>query len=178
MALRAGTRTLIKSVTDRYDNLKDRINSNNLKRRYYKMKEMTALANFESAQEDCSLIESLKAASQHRLNMLQLQLQEAELDNNADKIVEATAMLESAQQEHDAFDTRYEVALHQRDNADVLLQNARDQYNTVRDEVYEFSTAQDFRTQWNEISDLRNTVSDKRRDNNLANEFNLSVNIQ
>jgi chromosome segregation ATPase len=178
MALRAGTRTVIKSVSDRFNNLKREVTYNNSSRLVLRMRERSARAERENAEEELAGLATLKSASELRLRMFRLQLEEAELDNNADRIVEATAMFETAQQEHDHIEEQYEILESTRDAADARLQDINNQYNNVVEELYELCPAQEYIKHTNEYYDLSKTVSDKRRDAQLANEFNSSVNMQ
>ncbi len=178
MALRAGTRTVMKSVSDKYDNLKDRLDQNCRLRREYLMRERDALIAEEIAEEEINILDTLRSASKHRLEMHKLQLEEAMLDNSADRIVEATNMVEAAQQEYNQLEDKYADLKRDRDNAKAQSQNLFDMRIAARQEFYTFVTPQDYDARYHEISNLSRIVSDKRRDNNLANEFNSSVNMQ
>jgi hypothetical protein len=178
MALRAGTRTVIKSVSDKYDNLKERLDQNYRLRRDYLMRERYALLDEEIADEEINILDTLRSASKHRLEMHKLHLEEAMLDNSADRIVEATNMVEAAQQEYNQLEDKYADLKRDRDNARAHSQNFFEMRLAARQESFTFVTPQDYNARGNEISNLRRIVSEKRRDNNIANEFNSSVNMQ
>lgn len=178
MALRAGTRTVIKTVTDRFDNLRGRLLQNSSLRRTYKMKEIGAIALQESAEEERDYLDTLMRESQHRLTMLRLQLEEAELDNIAERVVEATAMFDAAQHDHDRLEAMYETATRNRDHAQARVQEARDQYRAAVEELYDLRSPQEYSAQCNEYNELSNAVYNKRRENELAGEFNSSVTMQ
>ena len=175
MALRAGTRTVIKAVTDKYDDKKDLLIQNSSLRRIYKTREITSIAAREAAEEDCNFLDTLMFASKHRLDMLKLQLEEAEIDNNADRIRESTEMLETAVREHESLETKYIAVTHARDRADARAKEAYTKYRATVEEFYQLNTAQDYLAQCEDFNNLSKTVADKRRDNELANEFNSSV---
>lgn len=177
MALRAGTRTVIKTVTDRFDNLRGRLLQNSSLRRIYKLREINALAIQESAEEERHYLDTLMYASKHRLDMLRLQLEEAELDNIADRTIEATDMLETAQCEHNRIETMYETATRKRDHAQARVKEARDQYRAAVEELHQLNTSQEYLVQCTEYNELSKTVSDKRRDNELVNDFDSSVSM-
>ena len=178
MALKAGTRSVIKTVTDRFDNLRGRLLENSSLRRVYKLREINALAIEESAEEERHYLDTLIYASKHRLDMLKLQLEEAEIDNNADRTIEATAMLETAQREHNRIETMYETATRKRDNAQARVKDARDQYRAAVEELHLLNSPQEYLEQCTEYNELSKTVSDKRRHNELVHEFNSVANMQ
>lgn len=178
MALRAGTRTVIKTVTDRFDNLRARLLQNSSLRRTLKIKEISAISVQEAAEEERDYLDTLMQESQHRVSMLRLQLEEAELDNNADRIGEATTMFNAAQHDHDRIESLFETVTRDLEHAQARVQEARDQYRAAVEELYDLRSPQEYIAQCNQYNELSNVVSNKRRDTQLANEFTSVVNMQ
>jgi len=161
---------VVKNAVDRYSELKKRMEDTNSRRRVYKLEQMAAALDEEMAEEKSEHINLLLAASSHRLTMLELQLEEAQLDDNADRIVEATALFETAQQEHEELNDQYDEARLERERAVKRQVAARTKYENIMQSVAGV-TEEEYRSKWDDYHALSKIVREKRVDNELADEL-------